>query len=300
MRNLKRALSLALAAIMIIGMMVVGASAVDYKDFTDNGDIVNRDAVTMLTTLGVIDGKPDGTYAPTELVTRDQMAKMISVILNQGADVNDVYSNLDSGLTDISSNWAKGHINYCYTLGVIAGRGDGTFDPGANVTAAEAAKMLLVAAGYDPATEGFVGAQWSWNVNAKASSLGIYKNYTKGVLEPLNRDDAALLIYNALDIERIERYENGYARVYNDNRTILSSLYGVYKMVGVVTGNEWARLEGSGIDDALAAGKTTVSNPKILASETLQTQIFGAKEVNSRQFNVSTDLELLGIFLECR
>ena len=32
MRNLKRALSLALAAAMLIGMMVVGASAAEYKD----------------------------------------------------------------------------------------------------------------------------------------------------------------------------------------------------------------------------------------------------------------------------
>ena len=45
-------------------------------------------------------------------------------------------------------------------------------------SAAEAAKMLLVAAGYNPATEGFVGGDWSINVNAKASALGIFRNYT--------------------------------------------------------------------------------------------------------------------------
>ena len=35
MRNLKRALSLALAAIMLIGMMVVSASAAGFDDFSD-------------------------------------------------------------------------------------------------------------------------------------------------------------------------------------------------------------------------------------------------------------------------
>ena len=35
MRNLKRALSLALAAIMLIGMMVVSASATGLDDFSD-------------------------------------------------------------------------------------------------------------------------------------------------------------------------------------------------------------------------------------------------------------------------
>ena len=48
MRNLKRALSLALAAVMLIGMMVVGASAASYDDFTDRDEIVNKDAVSMI------------------------------------------------------------------------------------------------------------------------------------------------------------------------------------------------------------------------------------------------------------
>ena len=58
MRNLKRALSLALAAIMLVGMMVVSASAASYNDLTDKDQIVNKDAVSMLVTLGVIEGKP--------------------------------------------------------------------------------------------------------------------------------------------------------------------------------------------------------------------------------------------------
>ena len=65
MRNLKRALSLALAAIMLIGMMVVSASAAGYNDLTDKDEIVNKDAVSMLTTLGIIECKPDGSFAPT-------------------------------------------------------------------------------------------------------------------------------------------------------------------------------------------------------------------------------------------
>ena len=46
--------------------------------------------------------------------------------------------------------------------------------------------------------------------------------------DPLNRDDAALLIYNALDVEMIQSYtNNNYPIVYTDHRTILSSMYGV-------------------------------------------------------------------------
>ena len=149
MRNLKRALSLLLAAAMLIGMMVVGASAAgSLDDFSDKDEIVNQDAVSLLTILGVIEGKEDGSfYDPTGNVTRAEMAKMIATILNQGADVAGLYTGMNTGLTDVSGHWAESYINYCYSLGIIAGRGDGTFDPGATVTGTEAAKMLLVAAG---------------------------------------------------------------------------------------------------------------------------------------------------------
>ena len=42
MRNLKRVLSLALASVMLIGMMVVGASAANYDDFSDKDKILSR------------------------------------------------------------------------------------------------------------------------------------------------------------------------------------------------------------------------------------------------------------------
>ena len=74
MRNLKRTLSLALASVMLVGMMSVGASAVNASDFTDADEIVNKDAVSTMTALGIINGKEDGSYFdPTGNVTRAEM-----------------------------------------------------------------------------------------------------------------------------------------------------------------------------------------------------------------------------------
>ena len=296
MRNLKRALSLALAAIMLIGMMVVSASAVSYNDLTDKDQIVNKDAVSMLVSLGIIEGKPDGSYAPTENVDRAQMAKMLSVIMNKGVDNSALYQSVNSGLTDIASNWAKGHINYCYTTGIIAGRGNGTFDPSATVTALEAAKMLLVAVGYDPAIEGFEGADWAINVSVRADEQGIFEGFTKDLSAPLNRDDAALLIYNALDVEMIQSYTtNNYPIVYSDHRTILSDKYGVIKVEGVVTANEWAILDDD-TDTALQEGKTRIYNPDGILSTTGNTAVAqdSSANVKTQVFNVSTPVDMLG------
>ena len=81
MNNLKRILSLALASVMVIGMMVVGASA---AEFNDGADINNNDAVDTLVALNVIGGYDDGSFRPEGNVTRAQMAKMIAVAMNGG------------------------------------------------------------------------------------------------------------------------------------------------------------------------------------------------------------------------
>ena len=296
MRNLKRALSLALAAIMLVGMMVVSASAASYNDLTDKDQIVNKDAVSMLVSLGIIEGKPDGSYGPTENVDRAQMAKMLSVIMNKGVDNSALYQSVNSGLTDITSHWAKGHINYCYTTGIIAGRGNGTFDPSATVTALEAAKMLLVAVGYDPKIEGFEGADWAINVSVRADEQGIFEGFTKDLSAPLNRDDAALLIYNALDVEMIQSYTtNNYPIAYSDHRTILADKYGVIKVQGVVVANEWASLASDDGDAALKEGKTTIYNGEGIFSTTGNTTV--SKEdasLKTQTFNVSTPVDMLG------
>ena len=295
MRNLKRAVSLVLAVVMVIGLMVVGAGAVSYNDFSDRGEIVNKDAVSMLTTLGIIEGQPDGSYNPTGNVDRAQMAKMISVALTNNEDCDTLYTNVNSGLTDITSNWARGYINYCYVRGIIAGRGDNTFDPSANVTGVEAAKMLLTALGYDASIEGLVGPDWALNTAALAQQLGIFRNFTKDVNAPLNRDDAALMIYNALDVEMIQQYQNGYALAYEDHRTILSSVYGVIRVEGVVAGNEWAQLQQTDSDAALREGRTTLEDVVWYDSTTVNTRVEEGVEVTDPvTFNVSTPVEYMG------
>ncbi len=66
-------------------------------------------------------------------------------------------------MTDINSHWAKGYIKFCESQGIIAGYGDNTFKPDATVTGVEAAKMLLVLAGYDADKAGLVGSTWCTN-----------------------------------------------------------------------------------------------------------------------------------------
>ena len=57
MRNLKRALRLALASVMLMGMMVVGTSAASFPDVDSNDNI---EAIDVLETVGVMIGNENG------------------------------------------------------------------------------------------------------------------------------------------------------------------------------------------------------------------------------------------------
>ena len=204
MRNLKRALSLALAAMMLIGMMVVSAGAVEAKDFTDKDEIQHTEAVNTLVALNVISGKEDGSYFdPTGIVTRAEMAKMITIVLNGGREPN-LGNKVTPSYTDIKGHWAEAYIEYCTSLGILSGRGNGKFDPNATITGSEAAKVVLIAMGYSAENSKFVGNSWEINVNATASSKGLYDGMSVVASAPLNRDNAALMVFNGLNATMVE------------------------------------------------------------------------------------------------
>ncbi|WP_107631321.1 S-layer homology domain-containing protein [Agathobaculum massiliense] len=171
--------------------------------FTDEADIKATDAVNMLTALGVIEGDPDGSFRPDATVTRAEMAKMIFVVRNNTID-DSAYENNSSKLTDINSHWAKGYIKFCESQGIIAGYGDNTFKPDATVTGVEAAKMLLVLAGYDADKAGLVGHNWSTNTLKYAGSAGLLDDVNSGLEQGLPRQYAAQMIYNTLDTNRVK------------------------------------------------------------------------------------------------
>ena len=82
MRNLKRALSLAVASVMLLGLMVVGTGAVSVDDFGDADQIAseNQEAVAISVGLGIFAGA-DGNFLPDQPVTRAEMATIICKML---------------------------------------------------------------------------------------------------------------------------------------------------------------------------------------------------------------------------
>ena len=205
MRNLKRTLSLALAAVMLMGMMVVGAGAAS-KDFTDASDIKNVEAVDVMVALGILEGGDKGDFQPNSILTREQAAKIICYML-LGEDSAEKLSTNSAVFNDVAADrWSAPYIGYCVNLGILAGDGQGNFFPEGKLTGAAFAKMLLVALGYDPAIEEYVGNSWTINVAADAIEAGISP---KGVVltNELSRQDAAQMAFQTLTAT-VVKYDN--------------------------------------------------------------------------------------------
>ena len=281
MRNLKRTLSLALASVMLVGMMSVGASAVNASDFTDADEIVNKDAVSTMTALGIINGKEDGSYFdPTGNVTRAEMAKMLCVAINGGVDpvlgVKDTPT-----FTDIKGTWAESYIEYCAANGIIAGRGNNKFDPTGTVSATEAAKMLLGVLGYSAEKSGLVGNDWAINTNVLANQNGLYKKLANlNANTMLTRDNAAQMIYNALDANMVELNAAG-------NYT--TSQYSYTGTESVVTGTErvWVvKIKDSSVNDAIKALDGSVYNSRQDAIDTLKEANGGTTPLDTGKYTL--------------
>ena len=226
MRNLKRALSLALAAAMLISLMVVGASAAE--NYGDEASISQTEAVDVLTGLGIVGGDQNGNYNPTATLTRAEFCVMIANALNGSTFDPTLFDGTETPFTDVANHWGASYIAYCYSAGIIAGTSATTFSPDSTLTAAQAAAILLMALGYNQANEFAANGQFSLNVTSWAQKAGLYDNLSVAANAGISRENTAKMIFNALTYATPVEYNQA---------------FGMYNTVGngiggVVTGDD--------------------------------------------------------------
>ena len=127
MRNLKRALSLALASVMVLGMMVVGSSA-SHKDVDEDQNV---EAIEVLQAVKIMVGDDNGNFNPDAKVTRNEMAVIMSNLLNLNYD----YYRGTNPFSDVPT-WAAPYVAACAAEGVTSGIGGTLYGGDQNVTAA--------------------------------------------------------------------------------------------------------------------------------------------------------------------
>ena len=211
MRNLKKILALVMALVMSMSLVTIANAA----DFTDNDDISYEEAADVMNAIGVIEGYEDGSFDPNGTLVREEAATLVTRMLlgDNAGSLGIERSTFDDVLT---TRWSAPAIEYCVSLGIIDGAGDGNFYPRGQLTAVAFAKVLLTALGYDADTEGLVGATWSVNTAALAMEVGLddgIEDLTWNAA--ITREQAAQMALNTIKAPLVA-YEGGVTVVVGD------------------------------------------------------------------------------------
>lgn len=137
-------------------------------------------AVSTMARLGVVNGYPDGRFAPNEPITRAEFAA-ICARFDQNA------ASGAAGYTDIRGHWAAQEIARATELEWVYGYADSTFRPDQSITRAEAMAIVNRVLKRDPGSrEDLLDEMDEWADNMDAASW-----YYLDVQEATNSHDYA-------------------------------------------------------------------------------------------------------------
>ena len=168
---------------------------------------------------GIVKGYSDGTYKPTDPVTRDQMAVYISRAL-AGGDDKVPAGPATATFSDVATDyWAFRYVEYAVSKGVVKGYSDGTYKPTDQVDRGQMSVFIARAiatptAGADlvnytpPATATFSDVAttfWAYKYveYIAQASIGVTKGYPDGLYHPeyvCTRDQMAVYVARAFQL----------------------------------------------------------------------------------------------------
>ncbi len=161
MKPAKKTLSLIMVVIMILSN-AVPAFAANASTVAEKAEALNY--------LSLLQGSASGDYMLDKPLLRSQAATFIVRLLGRVEHVEE--NKLDYSITQFPdvpfSAWYAHYVGYCTTQGIIAGNGEGYFQPDENISEKAFLKLLLTALGYE------YGVDFNWsNVFQKAYEVGL-------------------------------------------------------------------------------------------------------------------------------
>lgn len=152
---------------------------------------------------GYIKGYVDGTFGGGDLITRSQVAALVSRV-SADFDAEQTYA-LD--FLDVPETaWYITNLGYCVKVGLIQGRGDGVFDPFAKITRSEFAAIVARFLGLpnevkeNPYTD--IMDNWAAGYICQLTAKGIVEGKGDGLFDPdalISRYEAVTMLNRALE-----------------------------------------------------------------------------------------------------
>ena len=189
MKNLKKVLAMVLAFACTFSMF---AGAKVFEDVPAGSDY--SEAITMLSDLGVIQGKDDGKYHPEDTITRAEACAMIARLMTGDPKVSQ-YVGAQSFSDVKKDSWKDSAIGYCYINGIVIGVGNNKFEPDRAITDAEFVTMVVRAMGYETAD---MKQNYPFSYMSNAQAMGLLDGTNMVASTDALRGEDAQVIYNAL------------------------------------------------------------------------------------------------------
>ena len=189
MKNLKKVLAMVLAFACTFSMF---AGAKVFEDVPAGSDY--SEAITMLSDLGVIQGKDDGKYHPEDTITRVEACAMIARLMT-GDPKASQYVGAQSFSDVQKGSWKDSAIGYCYINGIVIGVGNNKFEPDRAITDAEFVTMVVRAMGYETAD---MKQNYPFSYMSNAQAMGLLDGVKMVANTDALRGEDAQVIYNAL------------------------------------------------------------------------------------------------------
>ena len=200
---------------MIILIFVASFANIYAAGFPDvKKDSYLEEAIGVLSSYKVIQGYPDNSFKPDRIVTRAEMAKVVTV----AAGFHEYSKNMTSVYEDMHGHWAESYVELADVLGIVKGISPSAYGPDNLIKFEEAYTMILRLLGYTD--ESLIG-NWPSNYHEKALELNLFENINANV-EFASRRDISIMLFNALDMNIVTVKENNTLNI--TNKALISKL----------------------------------------------------------------------------
>lgn len=215
--------------ILIFAMIPLQSFANDISQSEDSA------CYTVLKQLEIIPPNISERYAPSKGITRGEFVQLVARCM--GSDTNPLLQSSvhfeDVGEDDAYYN----EVNYCATLGLINGNGNGKFNPESKISVNEATKIIITALGYHHLAE--YGGGYPFGYISQANKLDILKSISSVGDKNITMSEAFAIIYKAVNTPLLEQstYGSGSVGYTNESgKTLLSVYRRIYRYEGVIQG----------------------------------------------------------------
>lgn len=196
------------AASVLAGALLVFGAGAALPAFRDLEGHWARSAIMALTTRGVVNGFPDGTFQPFAPVTRAQTATLLAQVFSAPREVQRLAAER-SRFADLTGHWAAGYVEAAAERSLIFGYEDNSYRPEQPMRRVEAVSLVVRAAGLAgrarqfpadarlPYPDADAVPGWAFGDVWIATREGLLRDVFPGLLQPerpINRAELAALM----------------------------------------------------------------------------------------------------------